>query len=105
MLRFDWTPFFCFTRYQKALSRAYKKVTYKLHKELDLSNIIKRGRESHNLVRSFAESKVFSPETLKKDYEAHYTNVIDISMDTDKSIQMENASPLEVLYKDPTPVC
>ena len=41
LLKYDWTVFFCRTKYQKAIHRILKKANYRMRKELDITNIIK----------------------------------------------------------------
>ena len=82
-----------------------KKAEYKLHKELDIGPFLKNNRDSRNLVKSFHTSKVFDPDTLYTDYQTAYDNVVQISLNTDESIEEELAPPIPVEYKDPKPVC
>ena len=42
LMRYDWTLWFCRTKYQHALARLFKKANYKLHKELDICTIIRK---------------------------------------------------------------
>jgi len=105
MFRLAITPFFCRTRYQKSLAKLLQKAKYRLHRELDIGHFLKKIRDSRNLVLSFAQSKTFNPDTLYRDYQNHYTNTIQISLETDGSIEQEFADPLPVEYKDPQPVC
>jgi len=89
MLRLDWTPFFCRTKYQKTLALMLKKTQYKLHKDLDIGPMMKSLRECKFMVDTLASSKNVKPETLKKGFETHYSNVIDLDLDTDASIVLE----------------
>ena len=57
------------------------------------------------MVMSYAQSKTFNPDTLYKDYQNHYSNTVQISLDTEASIEEEFAQPLPVDYQDPQPVC
>ena len=56
IFRLSITPFFCRTRYQKALHRMIAKANYKLHRELDIGHLLKNIRDSKSLVMSFATS-------------------------------------------------
>lgn len=77
LMRYDWTMWFCRTKYQHALARLFKKANYKLHKELDICTIIRKQRETYHLVNSFATSRVFDPDSLRNDYqEYHWANNI-----------------------------
>ena len=64
MLRYDWTPRFCLTKYQRAIHRIFKKAEYRLHRELDLASILKKVRETHNLTTSFFNAERFTDALL-----------------------------------------
>ena len=76
-----------------------------MHRELDFAPFLKRVRDSQNLVMSYMMSKCFDPNTLYQDYQYHYSNVINVDLNTDQSIEEEYALPIAVEYKDPQPLC
>jgi hypothetical protein len=53
MWRLDWTPWFCRTKYQKSFARIMKKAEYRLHRELNFTQILSTLRETSNLTKSF----------------------------------------------------
>jgi hypothetical protein len=57
------------------------------------------------MVGSFMTSRCFNSETLFNDYQFHYSNVVDVGLTTEKSIEEEFALPINVDYFDPQPVC
>ena len=75
--------FFCRTKYQKAVHRILKKANYRMRKELDITNIIRKAREANNLAASYATSNCFVPPDLRKEYESHHSNAVHISLRTD----------------------
>ena len=105
MFRFLITPFCCRTRYQRALACLFKKAEFKLHKEMDIGHLLKSIRDSKHAVRSYSKTTVFTPPALLDEYQTHYSNVLQISMETDRSIEEELADPIPVDYAAPTPVC
>jgi hypothetical protein len=76
-----------------------------MRKEMDITRIIKRARTANNLALSYSTSKCFVPPELHKEYDTHHSNMIHISMRTDKSIEEEFAEPIKVDYKQPKPEC
>lgn len=80
------------TYYQMALDRMLRKAFEKLRRELELSTMMKRICDSHNLSRSMEEFEVF--KGLKKQYKNSYSNVINVSLDTEMSIVEENQKPI-----------
>jgi hypothetical protein len=50
---------------------------------------------------SYMMSKCFDPNTLYSDYQYHYSNVINVDLNTEQSIEEEYALPIAVEYKDP----
>ena len=81
------TPFFCHTPHQKALKTLLRKAEYRLHKELNLGPLLHKLNECHNMVRSLALS---ADTDLRKAYMPHYSNTIQISMNTNKSLSFED---------------
>ena len=77
------------------------KAQYKLHREIDFGKFLKRIRDTQNLIMSYSTSKVFDPETLVDDYQTAYSNVIQVSLATDESLEEEYALPLPVNYLEP----
>ena len=72
---------------------------------MDIGQFLKRFRDTVNVVNSFKTSRCFNPSTLFSDYQYHYSNVVDVGLLTDKSIEEEYALPIAVDYYDPAPVC
>lgn len=50
---------------------------------------------------SYSTSKVFDPDTLFNNYQTAYCNIVDISMNTEASLEDEFSLPLPVNYIDP----
>lgn len=75
------------------LDRLLKKAEEKILRELEISTMMKRVRDTHNLVLSYEKMEVF--KGLKKKYKNHYINVLNVSMDTEASIIEENQKPLD----------
>lgn len=99
------TPRCCRTKGQTALNRLLTKGYNKLQRELDIGAFLKRSRDAQNLVLSYMNSRCFNPQTLYSDYQQHYSNVIDVDINTERSIEEEFAQPIGVDYMDPQPVC
>jgi len=99
------TPAFCRSPHLTALSKLMKKAENKLHREMDIGQFLKRLRDTVNMVASFKTSRCFNPSTLFSDYQYHYSNVVDVGLQTDKSIEEEYALPIAIDYFDPAPVC
>ena len=76
MFRLQITPFCCRTRYQKSLARMFEKGTHRLHRELEVGKLLKSVREAKYPVRSFANTNVFNPPDLVKEYQTHYVNTL-----------------------------
>lgn len=93
IFRFNLTPFFCRTSYQRALATLLRKAEYRLHKELNLAPLLFKLTECHNLVRSLATG-VESPADLRAAYAPHYSNNIHISLIEEKSLLEEEAGPI-----------
>lgn len=105
MMLLNWTMPCCRSPYQKSLARLLQKLDSKLHRELDLGPHLRKLRDTHNYTRSFATSKVFDKKSLILDYKTEYTNVINISMDDEKSILQEYEDPKPIEYVSPAPYC
>mmetsp|Transcript_22319 Transcript_22319/g.34533 ORF Transcript_22319/g.34533 Transcript_22319/m.34533 type:complete len:219 (+) Transcript_22319:2736-3392(+) len=82
-----------FTYYQMALERAIDKSKSKIQRELEISTMMKRIRDSDKLCRSFEQSELFFG--LRKRYKFDYTNVINVSLDTQQSLNEEYAPPIQ----------
>lgn len=80
IVRLFFTPRCCYTWYQQALSRLMKKAIGKMYRELELSGVLKRVRDSHNLTSSFERYEIFSG--LGRKYKNTYSNVVNVSLDT-----------------------
>lgn len=57
------------------------------------------------MIRSYSTSKVFDPDTLYENYQTAYSNIIDISRNTEESLEDEYAEPLPINYIEPEPTC
>ena len=91
MFRFDWTPFFCRTKYQQALARMFKKLDYRMHKELDLSNMIKSIRKNESISNAFFNMPKFEEANLKQVKEHNHMTIADIDLDSEASEDIEFA--------------
>ena len=77
-----------------------KKAIGKMYRELELASVLKRVRDSHNLTSSFEMYEIFSG--LRRKYKNTYSNVVNVSLDTQGSIEQEYAPPIaptEVPYQ------
>lgn len=83
----------------------FKKGEHKLHREMDIGHLLKNIRDSKQCVKSYSRTRVFNPPNLFKEYQTHYANTLQISLNTLDSIEEEYAIPIPVDYIDPTPVC
>lgn len=95
----------CRSPYQKSLARLLYKIDNKLHRELDLGPHLRKIRDTHSYTKSFATSEVFDRQTLIMDYENDFTNVVNISIDTDESVVREYENPKPIQYVSPLPYC
>jgi hypothetical protein len=43
--------------------------------------------------------------SFMSDYQYHYSNVVDIGLNTERSIEEEYALPIEINYIEPKPTC
>jgi len=73
-----------FTYFQMALDRALKKSQSKIIRELEVSTMMKKIRETERLCRSFEMSEMFFG--LRKRYKTDYINVVNVSLDTQQSL-------------------
>lgn len=89
----------------RAVARLLKKAEYKLHREMDIGRMLKSIRDSRSVVGSLQTSKVFDRDTLLHEYQYHYSNVLDLNLDTEMSIEEEMQPPIAITYKDPKPEC
>lgn len=105
MILLSWTMPCCRSPYQNALARLLKKLDRKVHSELDLGPHLRKLRDTHNYTKSFATSKVFDRKSLINDYKNEYTNVVNISIDTNDSIGREYDDPKPIQYVSPAPYC
>ena len=99
------TPRFCRSPHLDSLSKLMRKAENKLHREMEIGGFLKKVRDNTSIVNSFKTSRCFNPSTLNSDYQYHYSNVIDVGLATDKSIEEEYALPIAVDYYDPAPIC
>lgn len=79
----------CFSHYQDALNVYLKKSKAKIIRELEISTLLKRIRDSKNLTQSIEQQELF--QGLKKKYKYHYDNIINVSMDSEESLMAENS--------------
>lgn len=54
----------------------FEKGTHRLHRELEVGKLLKSVREAKYPVRSFANTNVFNPPDLVKEYQTHYVNTL-----------------------------
>ena len=64
-----------------ALERLLNKAFSKMNRELEISHIMKRIRDSDKLCRSMELTEIF--KGLKKRYKNDYINVLNVSMETE----------------------
>ena len=98
MIRLTLTPFCCRTKYQKSLKTLITKAEYKLHREIDFGPFLKRLRDTQNMMKSYASSKIFDANDLFQDYQVGYSNTINISRGTNDSLEDEFAEPFPINY-------
>jgi hypothetical protein len=75
-----------------ALDRLLRKAIGKINRELEISTLMKRVRESDKLTKSYEKTEIFNG--LKKKYKTNYLNVLNVSLETVKSIEEEYQDPL-----------
>lgn len=92
IIRLGLTPRCFYTYYQMALDRLLKKAIGKMERELEISTLMKRVRDSDKLCKSMELTEVF--KGLKKKYKNSYTNVLNVSLETQNSIEEERAPPI-----------
>lgn len=76
-----------------ALNRLLKKADGKVRRELDVVTMGRRSTHAHLHTSTFEKHEIF--KGLKKRYKHTYPNIIDVSLDTQKSIIQELEDPLE----------
>lgn len=69
-----------------------KKAFEKYRREIEISTMMKRITDSNNLSKSMEEFETF--KGLKKQYKNSYTNVVNVSLETEMSIVEENQRPI-----------
>ena len=99
------TPRCCRSPHLDALAKMMRKAENKLHRELDIGRFLKKLRDTGSLVNSFMTGRGFNPESLYQDYQYHYSNVVDIGLTTERSIEEEYALPLCIDHYEPNPAC
>lgn len=75
-----------------ALQRMMKKAVGKMTRELEISTFMRKVRESDKLCKSYEKTEIF--KGLKKKYKNNYLNVLNVSLETVKSIEEELQDPL-----------
>lgn len=70
-----------------ALDRLLRKAITKMNRELEISNMMRRVRESDKLTKSYERTELF--KGLKKKYKTNYMNVLNVSLETVQSIEEE----------------
>ena len=93
VIRLALTPSCMYTYYQMALDRMMKKAFAKFRREVEISTLMKRVCDSNNLSKSMEEFETF--KGLKKQYKNSYSNVVNVSLDTEISIIEENQKPIQ----------
>jgi hypothetical protein len=68
-----------------ALDRLFRKAIRKMNQELEASTIMRRVRDSDKLTKSYEKTEIF--HGLKKKYKNNYLNVLNVSLETVKSIE------------------
>jgi hypothetical protein len=63
-----------------ALDRLLKKAIGKMTRELEVSTLMKRVRESDKMTKSYEKTELF--KGLKKKYKSNYLNVLNVSLET-----------------------
>ena len=75
-----------------ALDRLFRKAIGKMTRELEISTMMKKVRESDKMIKSYEKTELF--KGLKKKYKSNYINVLNVSLETVKSIEEEYQEPL-----------
>jgi hypothetical protein len=105
ILRLMCVPFSCcFNNYQHALNVYLGKSKSKIVRELEVSQLLKRIRDTKNLTRSYEKQELF--KGLNKKYKYHYDNIVNVSLDTNESIAQEHGDailPNEAVYQHKKP--
>jgi hypothetical protein len=60
-----------------------------MHKELDISTMMKRIRESNYFVKSYFLNGTFDQQAIETFRECHYENIVDPDLESDDSLYME----------------
>lgn len=75
-----------------ALDRLLRKAIGKMNRELEISALMRKVRETDKLCKSYEKTELF--HGLKKKYKNNYLNVLNVSLETVKSIEEEYQDPL-----------
>ena len=67
-----------------ALDRLLRKAIGKMTRELEISSVMRKVRETDKLTKSYEKTELF--KGLKKKYKTNYLNVLNVSLETVKSI-------------------
>ena len=82
-----------YTYYQMALDRMLRKAFEKFRREIEISTVMKRVCDANNLSKSMEQFEAF--KGLKKQYKNGYSNVVNVSLETEVSIIEENQRPIQ----------
>lgn len=82
-----------YTYYQMALDRMLRKAFEKFRREIEISTVMKRVCDANNLSKSMEQFEAF--KGLKKQYKNSYSNVVNVSLETEVSIVEENQRPIQ----------
>lgn len=82
-----------YTYYQMALDRMLRKAFEKFRREIEISTVMKRACDANNLSKSMEQFEAF--KGLKKQYKNSYSNVVNVSLETEVSIVEENQRPIQ----------
>lgn len=93
VVRLALTPSCMYTYYQMALDRLLRKARAKFRREVEVAVFVKRLCDASNLSKSMEEFEAF--KGLKKQYKNSYTNVVNVSLDTETSIVEEHQRPIQ----------
>lgn len=72
---------------------------------MEIGHLLKDIRDAKHAVRSYSKARVFNPPNLLKEYQTHYANTLQISLNTLDSIEEEYQEPIPVDYAEPQPTC
>jgi hypothetical protein len=76
-----------------ALDRMLRKAFEKFRREIEISTVMKRVCDANNLSKSMEQFEAF--KGLKKQYKNGYSNVVNVSLETEVSIIEENQRPIQ----------